>query len=84
MAKMSIVPKLIDELLKKEFNSLQLVSELSDRSRNKKKTVPSGIESFLSLEPKIWDLVPQEIKNSQTLSAFNCKIKSRILQTYHC
>ena len=37
MAKMSIVPKLIDELLKKEFNSLQLVLELSDRSGNEKK-----------------------------------------------
>ena len=60
MAKMSIVPKLIDELLKKEFNSLQLVLELSDRSGKEKNPVPSGIESFLSLEPKIWDLVPQE------------------------
>ena len=54
------------------------------KKKKKKKTVPSGIESFLSLEAKIWDLVPQEIKNSQTLSAFNRKIKLRILQTYHC
>ena len=47
-------------------------------------TVPSGIESLLSLEPKIQDLVPQEINNSQTLNVFIRKIKSQISETYQC
>ena len=34
----------------------------------------TGSVSFLA--PKIWDILPKEIKNSETLNAFKLKIKN--------
>ena len=37
------------------------------------KTVHYGIEMLSYLEPKIWNLVPPEIRNSETLNIFRKK-----------
>ena len=44
------------------------------RSRNVH-SVRHGTDSFTYLGPKIWDIVPQVIKNSKLLSVFKTKIK---------
>ena len=45
------------------------------RSKNAK-TVTYGTEPVSFLGPKIWNLVPQEIKASESLNSFKSKIKT--------
>ena len=40
------------------------------------KTVNWGLRALRYLRPKIWNIVPFEIKNSENLEQFNIKIKS--------
>ena len=40
------------------------------------KTVNKGLETIRYRGPKTWELVPEEIKNSKSLSAFKAKIKT--------
>ena len=40
------------------------------------KTVNCGLRALRYLGPKIWNIVPFEIKNSETLAQFKMKIKS--------
>ena len=40
------------------------------------KTVNWGLRALRYLGPKIWNIVPFEVKNSETLEQFNIKIKS--------
>ena len=43
---------------------------------NKPYTVTYGIQSISQLAPKIWDIVPQEIKLSKTINVFKKQIKT--------
>ena len=56
------------ELLEKD-------NSVSIHHRNIFNSVRHGTESVLFLGPKIWDLVPSDIKLSQSLSIFKRKIK---------
>ena len=49
-----------------------------------KKTMNYGINSVSHLAPKIWDLVPEEIKNSKSLNIFEQKIKIWIPRKCSC
>ena len=49
-----------------------------------RKTTNYGINSVSHLAPKIWDLVPQEIKNSKSLPMFKQKIKLWIPRDCPC
>ena len=40
------------------------------------KTVNCGLRALRHLDPKIWNIIPFEIKNSETLAQFKLKIKS--------
>ena len=42
-------------------------------------SVYQGTESLSFLGPKIWDLVPVELKQSETLYSFKLKIKNWVL-----
>ena len=44
--------------------------------RQQNRTVYFGTESLTSLAPKIWELVPNEIKNAKSLEIFKEKIKT--------
>ena len=44
----------------------------------------NGQESDLYLEPKIWNMVPQEMKQNSSLFAFKRKIKQWVLQNCPC
>ena len=39
-------------------------------------TVYFGTESITSLAPKLWELIPSEIKSAKSLNIFKAKIKS--------
>ena len=43
--------------------------------RRRNRTVYSGTESISSLAPKIWELIPSTIRNSNSLGKFKEKIK---------
>ena len=45
---------------------------------NNIKSVNNGTETISYLAPKIWEQVPDEIKNSSSLNIFKCKIKTWI------
>ena len=44
--------------------------------RRKVKSMRYGTESISSLAPKIWEILPNEIKDSDTLQIFKAKIKN--------
>ena len=44
--------------------------------RRKVKSMRYGTESISSLAPKIWEILPNEIKDSNTLQIFKAKIKN--------
>ena len=58
--------------------------------RRKVNSVRYGTESVSFLAPKIWDILPKDIKTSETLTAFKTKIKKwvpwecpcRVCKTY--
>ena len=43
--------------------------------RRRVKSMRYGTESISSLAPKIWEILPNEIKDSETLQIFKAKIK---------
>ena len=45
-------------------------------NRRRVDSVRYGKESVSFLAPKIWDILPKEIKNSEKLNAFKAKIKN--------
>ena len=49
-----------------------------------RKTTNYGINSVSHLAPKIWDLVPEEIKNSKSLPMFKQQIKLWIPRDCPC
>ena len=67
-------PKLMEEILvfEKMPNNLRNPSILK---RKKDRTVFYGSESISSLAPKIWELIPTSIKNTQSLDVFKSNIK---------
>ena len=53
-------------------------------NRRRVNSVRYGTESVSFLAPKIWDILPKEIKNSETLNAFKAKIKNWVPQECPC
>ena len=53
-------------------------------NRRRVNSVRYGTESVSFLAPKIWDILPKEIKNSETLNAFKLKIKNWVPQKCPC
>ena len=51
---------------------------------NTVKTVYYGTESISYLSPKIWEQVPDEIKDSKSLNTFKRKIKSWVPNSCPC
>ena len=49
-------------------------------NKRRANSVRYGTESVSFLAPKIWDILPKEIKNSEALNGFKLKIKNRVPQ----
>ena len=66
------------EIMKDTFHYVQKQYNLRNDStlqRRRNRTVYFGIESISSLTPKIWEIVPCEIKNAKSLDIFLKKNK---------
>ena len=72
--KNNIAPEIMKELFASKMSSYDLRNNNSFK-RRRVNSVWHGTESVSYLGPKIWDLVPNEIKKSESLNGFKFKIK---------
>ena len=76
-------PKILRETFVSKINSYNLRRNGTFEKR-KVHSVYDGTESLSILGPKIWDLVPVELKQSETLYSFKSKIKNWVLFECPC
>ena len=81
--KNNIAPGIMKELFGPKMSSYDLRNNNSFK-RWRVKSVWHGTESVSYLGPKIWDLVPNEIKESESLNGFKFKIKRSIPEGCPC
>ena len=74
------------EIMKELFAPKMSPYDLRNNSfkRRRVNSVWHGSESVSYLGPKIWDLVPSEIKESESLNTFKFKIKRWVPEGYLC
>ena len=73
-----VMQRISPPLLNEVFMPRQCNYELRGNKfleRRRVKSVRYGTESISSLVPKIWEILPNEIKDSDTLQIFKAKIK---------
>ena len=81
--KNNIAPEIIKELFSPKMNPYDLRNNNSFK-RRRVNYVWHGTELVSCLSPKIWDLVPNEIKEYEFLNAFKFKIKRGIPEECPC
>ena len=81
--KNNIAPEIMKKLFAPKMSSYDLRNNDSFK-RRRVNSVWHGTESVSYLGPKIWDLVPNEIKESESLNAFKFKIKRWISEECPC
>ena len=71
---------LSSEIMKEKFEmqnpAYNFRSDATHFKREKVKTIHYGIQSIRYLGPKIWNMVPNNIKNCSSLNKFKNSIKS--------
>ena len=70
----NLSPQLVTEIFEKRNNVYDLRNP-SDFVRPRIRSVFNGEESISYLGPKIWDIVPPELKALETVNAFKIEIK---------
>ena len=81
--KNSIAPEIMKELFAPKISVYGLFNNYS-LNRRTANSVWYGTESVSCLGPKIWDLVHNEIKESECLNAFKFKIKRWVPERCLC
>ena len=81
--KHGISPEIMKDVLQERSQPYNLRNNANFTTYNVH-TVKYGIESIRHLGPRIWNLVPNEIKNSPDLKIFKKKIKSWIPSSCPC
>ena len=81
--KNNIAPEIMKELFAPKMSSYDLRNNNSFK-RRRVKSVWHSTESVSYLGPKVWDLVPNEIKESESLNAFKFKIKRWVPEGCPC
>ena len=81
--KNNIAPEIMKGLFTPKMSSYDLRNNNSFK-RRRVKSVWHGTESVSYLGPKIWDLVSNEIKESESLNAFKFKIKRWVHEGCPC
>ena len=73
--KNSLAPEIMTEVFEIKVLHYNLRSEASYFKRENVKSTHYGIQSVQHLGPKIWNIVPQNIKESSSLNEFKSLIK---------
>ena len=68
-------PPLMNSIFKLKAENSYNVRQVSEFSRPMVKSVYHGIESISYLGPKIWDILPEKLKNIDNLEHFKKEIK---------
>ena len=79
--KRDMAPELIKELILPNRQRRYELRNNPDFAVPMVKSIHKGLESVSYLGPKIWELLPVEIKETETFSQFKAKIKSEIPKT---
>ena len=82
--KNGIAPEIMKDIFELQNPSYNLRSTCNQFRRENIKTVHYGLQSVRYLGPKIWELVPNNIKYSNSLSRFKKIIKSCKPETCPC
>jgi len=78
-----IAPKILSDLFKVKENNYSLRNQSYFLIPNVR-TVLNGTESISFLGPKIWNIVPDELKTLENLETFKTKIKNWIPEDCPC
>ena len=70
-------PPLVKNIFKLRVENPYNFRQVSEFSRPMVKSVYKGNESISYLAPKIWDILPEKLKNIEKLEHFKKKIKTR-------
>ena len=76
-------PDIMQDIFKIKRNYYNTRNAPAFSSRNIK-TVRYGLQTIFYMAPKIWDLVPKEMKQVTTLNEFKAKIKIWKLEKCPC
>ena len=82
--KNGIAPEIMKDIFELQNPSYNLRSTCNQFRRENIKTVHYGLQSVRYLGPKIWELVPNNIKYCDSLSKFRKLIKSWRLESCPC
>ena len=69
-------PPLMKNIFKLKAKTSYNLRQVSEFSRPMVKSVYHGTESISYLEPKIWDILPEKLKNIDNLEHFKKEIKT--------
>ena len=69
-------PHIIDNVFKLRTENLYSLRQVSEFSRPIVKTVYHGTKSLSYLGPKIWDILPEKLRNMDDLESFKKEIKT--------
>ena len=78
---------IVPELMKGVFEFADVPYNLRNQSKCSRSipcTERYGIVTASSIDPKLWNKVPKEIKNSKSLEEFKARIKSWVLENCPC
>ena len=80
--KKNIAPEILTEIFLQKENSYSLRNSLTLHGRSIK-TVMYGSENISSLGPKIWDVLPTELKRIVSPTLFKKKFVNRLQRIVH-
>ena len=81
--KNDIFPNVLDEFITKRDLSYNLRNPLEFQG-DEVSTTRYGTESIRILGPRIWHIIPNDIKESEILNSFKAKIKKWKVETCPC
>ena len=82
--KNDLAPSIFNNIFERQNMQKYNLRNVSDFKSKTAKTVQYGTETISFLGPKIWDLVPSELKNLSNISMFKEKIKKWRIQDCPC
>ena len=81
---MGISPKIMNEIFRFTKNSVYSLRNGIELEKPSINTVQFGSEPTVYLGGKIWELIPENIKSSESVDIFKSKIKKRLPEIYPC
>ena len=75
---------LMGNIFKLKAENSSNLRQVSEFSRSMVKSVYHGTESISYLGPKLWNILPEKLKNIDNLEHFKKEIKTGTADNFHC